>query len=75
MKLRKSVNVLWFQLKLVVSYIGELNARWKTGPYRIELSCSDGGFAMCSSILSSGGELFLVSLDVAGYLNQADMHS
>jgi len=36
MKLGKSVDVLWFQLKLVVSYIGELNARWKTGPYRIE---------------------------------------
>jgi len=36
MKLGKNVDILWFQLKLVVSYIVELNARWKRGPYRIE---------------------------------------
>jgi len=36
MKLGNSVDILWFQLKLVVFYIGELNARWKRGPYRIE---------------------------------------
>ena len=43
MKLGKSVDVLWFQLKLVVSYIRELNARWKRGPNRMNLSSSDGG--------------------------------
>jgi len=35
-ELGKSVDALWFQLKLVVSSIGELNARWKRGPNRIE---------------------------------------
>ena len=33
------------------------------------LSCSDGGYAMCGSGLSSGGELFLVSLDMTGSLD------
>jgi len=39
------------------------------------LSCSDGCCAMCRSSLGLGGELFLISLDVAGSLDQADMHS
>jgi len=30
---------------------------------------------MCESGLFSGGELVLVSLDVTGSLDQADMHS
>ena len=30
---------------------------------------------MCGSDLSLGGELFLVSLDVVGFLDQADMHN
>jgi len=30
---------------------------------------------MCGSGLSLGGELFLVSLDVTGSLDQADMHN
>jgi len=75
MKLEKSVDVLWFQPKLVVSYIGKLNTRWKRGPSRKDLPCSDGGYAMCGLGLSSGGELFLISLDVTRSLDQADMHS
>ena len=39
------------------------------------LSCSYGGCAMCELGLSSGGELFLVSLNVVGSLNQADKHN
>ena len=39
------------------------------------LFCSDGCCAICGSGLNSGGELFLISLDVAGSLDQADMHS
>jgi len=39
------------------------------------LSCSGGGCAMCESGPGLGGELFLISLDVAGSLDQADMHS
>jgi len=30
---------------------------------------------MCESGFCSGDELFLVSLDVNGFLDQADMHS
>ena len=37
---------------------------------RKNLSSNDGGCAMCGSGLSSSGELFLVSLDVAGSLDQ-----
>jgi len=39
------------------------------------LSYRDGGYAMCGSGLGLGGKLFLVTLDVAGSLDQADMHS
>ena len=39
------------------------------------LSCSDGFCAICGPSFSSGGELFLISLDVTESLDQADMHS
>jgi len=71
MKLGKSVDVLWFQLKFSGS-------RMQDGRELLigkNLSCSDSSCAMCGSGLSSSGALFLVSLDVAGSLDQADLHS
>ena len=75
MKLGECVDELRLELKVVVTNGSELDARWKRGSNRVEPILQRWYCAMCESGLALGDELFLVSLDVAGSLDQADMHS
>ena len=70
---QESIYKLWLKLKFVTISLGKLNAIWKRCPNRMNPSCED---VVCAiSVLGLGAKMFLVNLDTAGSLDQADRHN
>jgi len=76
MKLRECVDELRLELKIVFTNWWKLDARWKCGYNRMDLSCKDVGWAITRSGLGSnlGGDMFLVNLDEFGSLDRTCIH-